>query len=118
MVYLTTVTLYNDAHHAFKENSIEFVEALFNGIHRANRECKEVSAAVAGYGNYISIQPSRHADDETIYLHTGNAVVNMNPWSNDFQELISRDPELAEKYIKNMQQMVNECKEKLKGKKK
>lgn len=77
MGYLTTITINNDALGEFKKYPDEFAEAIFNGINLANRHSEEQSIVFKQYGNYISIQPSRHADDECLYLHSGNCVTNI-----------------------------------------
>ncbi len=79
MGYLTTITVYNDAMGAFESDPKHFGERILEGISQANRAHKEVSVGFMGYGNYISIQPSRHADAHTVYLHSGNTVFNLCP---------------------------------------
>jgi hypothetical protein len=122
MGYLTTITLHNDALHSFEKHPALFAEALFDGINRANRFNREVSVSFsepngASYGGYINVQASRHADDETIYLHTGNGVTNLNPWNKDFSELVENRPELAEEYVKKAERILKEAKAKIKAKK-
>lgn len=99
MGYLTTITIHNDALHAFEEDPKAFAEAIFKGIEEANRNRKESDVTYKNYGGYITVQPSRHADDETVYLHTGNTVFNMNPWCDDFKHLAKRNPELVERWV-------------------
>lgn len=114
MGYLTTVTLYNDAMHEFRKNPTEFAEALFEGIDRANRQHREVSVGFNGYANYISVQPSFHATEHQVYLHSGNCVVNLNPYRQDMEELIKRNPELAEELVKRAQFLLTEAKKNIK----
>lgn len=108
---LTTITLYNDALHDFEKEPEKFALALFDGINRANDERQEVSVGFGGYANYISVQPSYHADDEQLYLHSGNCVTNLNPWSKDFQNL---RPDLQKDFIARAERMIKEAKRKIK----
>jgi hypothetical protein len=87
MGYLTTITLYNDALHKFEEHPKEFAETIFKGIEQANRKRAETSVPFHCYGNYISIQPSRHADDRTVYFHHGNGVLNVGDCSPEFEHM-------------------------------
>lgn len=46
------------------------------------------------------MEPLRHADATTVYLHWGNGVHNINPYEPEFDELAKRNPELAKLMIK------------------
>lgn len=100
MGYLTTITIHNDALHTFEEHPEEFAKALFDGIHKANSARIATDVGFKGYCNYITIEPSRHADDDTVFVHHGNTVLNLNPWNQDFKELLSR-PSVAEGFLKS-----------------
>lgn len=118
MGYLTTVMLRNDCAHNFREDPKQLGERILDGMDRANREHKSVDAAfVVGKGincNPIEVQPSRHADDHQVYVHYGNTVFNINPWCEDFKELVGRNPDCAESFVKVAERMVKECKAKIK----
>lgn len=114
MGYLTTITIFNDALHSFHEDPLKFGQSILDGIYQANDNHKETSIPFNGYCNYISIQPSRHADDETLYLHSGNGVFNLNPYNEDFKNLISNRPELAADFIKRAERIIKDAKRKLK----
>lgn len=108
MGYLTTITILNDALEKFENHPADFAQAIFDGINRANRDRQEVSVPFHNYGNYINVQPSRHADDTTVYLHHGNGVTNL-----DSTALGSMDPEWsiesidrAIKHLKNTQDRI------------
>jgi hypothetical protein len=118
MGYLTTITIHNDAFHVFEVNPLQFTAAIFKGIEEAEREHREVSVPCCNYANYISVQKPRHADDETIYLHTGNTVFDMHPWGEDFKELAKRSPDLMKKWLKKAKQLVKMGEEALKNQKK
>ena len=114
MGYLTTFTIHNDALGAFEKNPKGFAEALFKGMQQASMEHKAVSVPFDSYANYITVEPSRHADDHTIFVHRGNTVVNLNPWNEDFKELVARNPEVALDYIKTAELLIKEAKLKAK----
>lgn len=114
MGYLTTITLRNDSMHVLKENPSEFVETLFNGINKANRTHKQESAGLKGHCNPIEIHPSRHADDETVYVHTGNTTINLNPYNRDMEELIKRNPKLALDFVKRAENILKMARKKIK----
>lgn len=116
MGYLTTITIRNDSLHVLQKNPLEFAQAVFDGMIRANREHKEVSAGLKGECNPIEIHPSRHADDTTVYVHYGNCVFNLNPYNDDMKELIERNPDCAESFLNVAEQMVKLAKRKIKEK--
>jgi hypothetical protein len=99
MGFLTTIIVHNDALHTFKKEPAEFAKAIFEGMDRANSEHKQVSVGLGSYCNYIHVEPSRHADDETVYLHYGNSVTNLNGYNQNFEDLIKLNPDLAQKFV-------------------
>lgn len=106
MGFLTTITIKNDRLHEFEANPLEFAKTIFEGIVEANRLHKQVSLV----GNYIEIEPSRHADDETVYIHTGNTVFNLNSYNDDFKELAAWNPKLAKDFVKRAQRILTQSK--------
>lgn len=114
MGFLTTITIHNDAFHNFEKHPEQFGNAIINGIGEASSKHKEVDVPFLGYANYISVQPSRHADDHTVYVHHGNTVLNLNPWNTDFKELVERNPDVAEEFVKTAEFIVKEAKKKIK----
>lgn len=110
MGFLTTITIHNDALHAFEKNPQQFAETLFEGINKANRHNTPAdmgfSVGNCSYGGYITIHPSRHADASALYLHAGNGVTDLNRWSNDFQRLVRNNPIVAKKYLKHARQQI------------
>jgi len=110
MGYLTTITIYNDALDTFEKNPEEFGKAILEGISRAQRQYKEVIIS-----NYINVQPSRHADDETVYIHSGNGVFNLNSYNKDFQELAKSSKKALESLIKRAESILESAKENLKN---
>jgi hypothetical protein len=118
MGYLTTVIVNNDAFHTFKEHVEQFGNAIIEGVYKAQREGKQVDVPFYGYANYISVEPSRHADDHTVYVHYGNTVFNLNPYNNDFEEIVKRNSDLADNLVKIAQRIVNSAKDKIKEERK
>lgn len=114
MGYLTTITIHNDALHAFKEDATLFGQALFTGINKANGDGKSVHVGFKGYCNYITVEPSRHADDETLYLHSGNTVFNLDAYGYDFEELLKRDVKTAKKFVKKAKTLIKQAEDKIK----
>jgi len=111
---LTTITIYNDALHAFEEHPEEFAKAVFKGIVLANRSHMEESVPFRGYANYIAVQPTRHADDHTLYLHMDNTVTELNPYSEGFRKLVEGNPGFAQKLIKEATRILKEANQKAK----
>ena len=114
MGHLTTITIHNDALGTFEKNPKEFPEAIFEGMNLANRLGKQASVPFYGYCNYINVEPSRHADDSTVYLHNGNCVANLSSWSGDFRELAGRNPKYAKESLRVAQRIITESKKFLK----
>jgi hypothetical protein len=112
MGYLTTIVIHNDALHSFKKDPKTFGEAVFKAMEKANFEHKEASAPCQGYANYINAHPSRHADDETVYIHTGT-VFQLNEYSEDFKELAKRDVKLTKDLIRRSQRIITRAKKSL-----
>lgn len=122
MGFLTHVTIYNDALHAFESNPEQFAKAIFSGLRQANHTNRATDVSFhtknSGYGGYICVEPSRHADDKTIFVHSGNSVFNLNPWNKDFQDLLERNPKYAAELVKVAESVLKQAKEALKKAKK
>lgn len=114
MGYLTTFTIGNDALHIFKENPKEFAGALFAAMEKANRSYRAEDMGFFGYCNYITSQPSFHADEQQLYIHTGNTVFNLNPYRQDFEQLLKDHPATAEDFVASAERMIKECKAQIK----
>lgn len=99
MGHLTTIVLHNDAMGAFQKDPKAFGEAILKAISEANLNHKRASAGIAGYANYITAMPSRHADDETLYFHTGNTLVELNEYSNNWQDISARLPDYCKELV-------------------
>lgn len=122
MGFLTHVTIYNDALEAFESDPEQFAKAIFEGIVRANQTNRATDVSFhtknSGYGGYLCVEPSRHADNSTVFVHHGNGVSNLNPWNRDFQDLLARNPEYAAELVKVAESVLKQAKEALKKTKK
>jgi hypothetical protein len=111
--YLTTVTVYNDGLDLLVKHPVDFCEKLYLAATR--QECKDFG--IGYFANFANVQRSRHADDHTTYVHMGNTVTEVNPYSPDFKQLVAKNPEFAEKLVRFMSDEVKELKRLLKGSK-
>lgn len=95
MGYLTTVTIYNDGISLLNTCKDTFAEKLYQAACRG----KETEFGVGSFANFAHVQESRHADDHTTYVHMGNCVTEVNPYSKGFKELIEKNPEFAKDLV-------------------
>jgi len=95
MGYLTTVTVYNDGLDLLKKHPQDFCEKLYNAACKQ----KQVDFGIGYFANFANVQRSRHADDPTTYVHIGNTVTEVNPYSPEFKNLVNHHPEFAEKLV-------------------
>jgi hypothetical protein len=91
MGYLTTVTVYNDGLSLLKKHPEEFCSKLYD----AAISHEQSDFGVGNFCNFANVQAPRHADDHTIYVHMGNTLTEVNPWSKDFTDLLARHPDHA-----------------------
>jgi hypothetical protein len=109
MGYLTTFTVYNDFAHDIKKDPKQFGEKVYE--HICEMETGDVSLEIGNYCATVAIgQHSRHADDLTIYVHMGNCVTEVNPYSRSFQELVNKNPQFADKLINFIEAELEELK--------
>ena len=114
MGYLTVIVIRNDALHAFKEDPKLFGESILEGVDRANMEHKQISVPFKGFCNYIDVEPSRHADHQAIFLHSGNCLTVVGQREPDWENLVKRSPNVAAKFHKTAAQIVKWAKESFK----
>jgi hypothetical protein len=91
---LTTFTIYNDGIDSIKTNSEEFCTTLFEAA--VSRKVQDFGHG--SYANLVHVQKCRHADDYTMYIHMGNCVTELNPYSEETLQLIKEHPQ----YVKSM----------------
>jgi hypothetical protein len=115
MGYLTTFTIYNDGVDLVKENAQEFSDKIYKAAVSYGGTC---DIAVGNFCNLVRVQKCRHADDHTTYIHMGNSVFEMNPHSQETENLLRVSPEFFEKAVKFLAQEVKNLKAMLKESKK
>lgn len=117
MGYLTTFTIYNDGCDLVKKHPEKFAEEIYNGclgVH--SRDGRSSDSFGLGYhANLVTVQKPRHADDETVYVHSGNTVVEFNPSSKDFKDLAKRNPSYVKSMLNLMKERVKEAEEMIKA---
>ena len=110
MGFLTTFTIYNDGADEITDNPEEFAKK----IHHACMNDETGSIGLGSHANLIKHQRPRHSGDKTIYVHAGNTVVEMNPYSSVTEELKNKAPEFFDEligdiefYLKNLKALRN-----------
>ena len=88
MGYLTTITIYNDGCDLLKENAKEFAEKTHLACLGRVSGLSTDSFGVGNHGNLVTVQKPRHADDKTVYVHAGNTVVEMSPYSDRTKDIL------------------------------
>jgi hypothetical protein len=106
MGYLTTFTIYNDGVDLVKDHAQDFA----NKILKASRSSQAGDIAIGSFCNLVRVQKSRHADECTMYVHMGNCVTELNPYSQETKNLAERHPEFFKKLVKFAEQEVRELK--------
>lgn len=112
MGFLTTFTVYNDGCDQILKEPEQFAQKVYEGC----RDLEEKDFGVGNHCNLVHVQRARHADDHTIYVHMGNCVTEVNPFSREFESLIERCPEFAEKLVKFIEQDAKRLRKVLKDK--
>ena len=101
---LTTFTIYNDGVYLIKEDCKEFCEKLYNAA-------LSDEASHFGHGNHanlVRVQKTRHADNNTVYVHMGNTVTEMSPFSKETKRLMHEFPNFFENMLIEMEYTVEE----------
>jgi hypothetical protein len=106
MGYLTTFTIYNDGLENIKDLPEQFAKAVYHGA--CSMESQEYT--IGNCGNMLKVHRTRHADDHTCYVHTGNTVCEMNPFSAETKELNERYPEFFDDMLKHLEENVKKLK--------
>lgn len=109
MGYLTIITIHNDAMGSFEKDPKGFGEAILNGINKANLDRKQVNVGFDGYCNYITVEYSRHADQDTLFLSSGNTLTAIDRWDQDFKALITRMPNVAKRLLQTSKDLLKDA---------
>ena len=98
MGYLTTFTIYNDGVDLLddKEKALKFVEELKDAAHGL----QEKDISLGSFCNFCRVQKPRHADDRTIYVHAGNTVLNVDPYTTN--KIMDGNKVVDERLMKSM----------------
>ena len=77
MGYLTTITIYNDGCDQIIKNKEKVADILYNACSgEYNNSYRTVG--LGNHANLFTVQKPRHADDTTLYLHSGNTVIDVS----------------------------------------
>ena len=77
MGYLTTITFYNDAAHDLREHPKEVSKLIYDAQSGIQKNRGRDYDPIGSHVNPVIIQRPRHADDNTLYLHAGNTVIDL-----------------------------------------
>lgn len=102
---LTTLTIYNDGIDQIPKHAQEFADALYAA---AQSTSAPQTIAVGNFCNLVKVHPFRHADTHTTYVHMGNTVCEMAPWSSETRRIMRERPEFFERMLKFMREQVKE----------
>jgi len=110
MGFLTTFTVYNDGIDQIENHPKEFGKKVCEAMRR-----NEVHTfGVGNYANLVNVQKPRHADDCTIYVHSGNTVSEMNAYSEDTGKLIESHEVFFMKMLTDIEYHLKELKRRYK----
>jgi hypothetical protein len=111
MGYITTFSIYNDGIHGLKDNPEQFIDKLISASHGAySRDHNNESFGHGSHANLVTVQKPRHADDHTCYVHMGNTVTEMNPYSQHTRYIAEKFPDFFDGLLKHLEQNVRELK--------
>ena len=111
MGYLTVIVIHNDAMASFKDHPEEFGKAILKGVNLANENMRQVDVPFREYANYISVEPSRHADHETLFMLSGNGFLAIGPYEKDWQTLVDRNPSCSQQFLKRASALLKHAKQ-------
>jgi hypothetical protein len=108
---LTTLTIYNDGIDLIRTHAQEFADAVYAA---SNAVSGPTTIGLGNFCNLIKVQPVRHADNMTTYVHAGNTVCEMSPYSSDTRRIMREHPVFFEKMLKLMRIYVKDLSEEFK----
>ncbi len=100
---LTTVTLYNDSLGDFEKDPKSLGQSIVDAM---NQQSSEPSR-----GGSIKVHPSRHADDNTLYIHKGNTVIELNAYCVEFQGIMKSNPQYAKELLQKAEEIIHSVKD-------
>jgi hypothetical protein len=115
MGLLTTLTIRNSAIGTLKTDPGELAKQVLAGIEAAHNQCVSVEMPLGGHGDALVVQPPRHADDDTLFVNTGNSVLQLDPTSKEFQAFLKRNPKLAKEYVRRLNRLVRHIQREVKN---
>lgn len=77
MGYITTISIYNDSVDQIEKNPKQFTEEVVKACSGVQINRGRDYAAVGNAANVLTLQKPRHADDTTLYMHSGNTLVDV-----------------------------------------
>ena len=77
MGYLTTITFRNDSFGCIKKESKRVHEVILDAMQGVQVRRNRNTDPIGSSANPVIIQKQRHADDTTLYMHSGNTVVDV-----------------------------------------
>lgn len=111
MGYLTTFTIYNDCASQIEIEPEKFVKKLKMGCDGVLTRDKDSESFGIGYcANVVTVQKPRHADDHTCYVHMGNTVVEMSPFSKETKRIMENHSQYFDDLLKHLEFTVKELK--------
>jgi len=117
MGYLTTITIYNDGADQLTNNTEKLGKKIQDACHGVYTiDGKSGSFGHGYHGNLFTVQVPRHADAHTCYVHMGNTLVEMNPYSKDTKDIMENNPGFFDRLLKHMEYTVKELKKMKKDK--
>ena len=78
MGYLTTITIYNDGCDQIIKNKEKVADILYNACSGEYNNNSYRTVGLGNHANLFTVQRPRHADDTTLYLHSGNTVIDVS----------------------------------------
>lgn len=115
MGYNTIVMLRNDAWAQIRDNADQVIEGIGHAMHGNG------SVGAGNHTNAVEVMKTRHADDQMLYIHTGNSLFELSGYSPDLIAIAQRNKEMrewveraimtAEWHIESLKQMLIAVKE-------
>jgi len=96
---LTTLTIYNDNFGEIEKDPKKFVEE----IQKAICHQKVTTIGLGSVAIVAKVQKTRHSDNNTIYVHAGNTMCEMNTYSSETENLMLNNPLFFEEMLNEME---------------